>query len=73
MSCWKKQLIFSCSAVFMLSTVISKKRGSHEISTDGFDVYVPQKKNRYGDELAMRLANLSFNHTPSPSQEQYKL
>lgn len=57
----------------MLSTVISKKRGSHEISSDGFDVYVPQKKNRCGDELAMRLANLSFNKTPPPNQEQYTL
>lgn len=57
----------------MLSTVISKKRGRDDISTDSFDVYVPQKRNRYGDELALRLSGLSLNKSFESNQEQYKV
>lgn len=57
----------------MLSSIISKKRGRDEISTDSFDVYVPQKNDPYENELTSKLARMTLNQSISTESNGYKV
>ena len=57
----------------MLSSIISKKRSRDEISSDHFDVYVPQNKDFQKDDLVSKFSRISLNNSSPLASNGFKV
>lgn len=57
----------------MLSSIISKKRNRDEISSDHFDVYVPQNKDFQKDDLVSKFSRILLNNSSPLASNGFKV